>query len=141
MGLLAGLIVIALNAGCGGEATIAPEPELAEYSALAPVEAKALLDDDFEIVTIDASDYHIEHRIPGAVTYRARDGSFDQALVELDKGGRYLVYDFTEELTLAAAERMTAAGFREVFSLQGGFVAWMDAGLPVETDFVCDSDE
>lgn len=36
--------------------------------------------------------------------------------------------------TTVNAERLRAAGFREAFELEGGMMAWKQAGLPVELD-------
>jgi rhodanese-related sulfurtransferase len=90
------------------------------------------------MVIIDTSTTYFEHRIPGAYSYCDQEGYLAQALAQLDPDALYLIYGYLGEDSRTSAQRMVEAGFKNVYALEGGFAAWLDAGLPVETSFGCD---
>lgn len=128
------LSLLPLAAGCGG-ADSPSRPAPPTYELIAPQAAYDLMLASPDLQVIDTSETYFEHRIPRAVSYRVRDGYFDQALAQLDKGAAYLVYGFLGEQSQASAQQMIDAGFREVHALEGGIIAWLDANLPVESSF------
>jgi len=137
--LLAALAAGGFLSGCGGaDAGTAPEEAATPtFEVLSAPEAKSFIENNLDVVAVDVSDYYLDHRIPGAYWYEANDGTFGRVLAQLDHDLPYLVYGFTGDESAAAAERMIAAGFERVACLAGGFIAWLDAGYPVETEYGC----
>jgi thioredoxin 1 len=59
--------------------------------------------------------------------------SFDQEIQKLDKSKPVLVYCLSGGRSGAAAAKMRADGFKEVYELEGGIMKWRAAGLPETT--------
>ena len=60
------------------------------------------------------------------------DPGFKEALGKLDKERPVLVYCKSGGRSGQAAEMMGQMGFKEVYNLQGGMLAWANAGKPVD---------
>ena len=50
----------------------------------------------------------------------------------LDKSKPVVVYDARGQRAMMAGSPLKAAGFTQLYNLNGGFKAWSEAGLPVE---------
>ncbi|MDT8357014.1 MAG: rhodanese-like domain-containing protein [Methanomicrobiaceae archaeon] len=126
--ILAALMVGALLiAGC-----TAPSPGDAGYNDVNAMEARALIDQNPDLVIIDVSPIYGEGHIPGAINYYVGDGSLDAAIPSLDPNGQYLVYCHTNAASIQGAQKLVDAGFTTVYRLEGNLKAWVDAGYPVE---------
>jgi rhodanese-related sulfurtransferase len=44
----------------------------------------------------------------------------------------YLVYCHVDRVAIAGAQKLTDAGFTNVYRLEGNYRAWVDAGYPTE---------
>lgn len=98
------------------------------YRDVSPTQARKMIDRYQDLVVIDISGtYHMGH-IPGSVNYYIGDGSLQEALPELDKHARYLIYYHNNATSKKAAEMFTSAGFRKVYRLEGNFSSWVEAG-------------
>lgn len=122
------LAVIPSLGGCG-EGTEPPEPT---YTDLSPAEAKALIDENPDLVIIDVSPHYNSGHIPGAIHYYLGDRSLDDAIPMLDKNATYLVYCHVDSVAIRGAQKLIDAGFKKVYRLEGNYGAWVDAGYPVE---------
>ena len=67
-------------------------------------------------------------RIPGALLFPL--SGFDAAALPKDPGKRLILQCGTGKRSAMAAQRLFAAGYREVSHLSGGIKAWKEAGLP-----------
>lgn len=99
-------------------------------------EAAQLLKDDPEVVVLDVrtrGEYRNGH-IAGAtqINYFAPD--FRGQLKKLDKSDAYLVHCKTGHRSSRAVRILRDVGAETIYHLDGGIVAWRDAGLPVERD-------
>jgi len=74
-----------------------------------------------------------EHRISGAKHIDFRSPEFRKKIEALDKNKPVLIYCLRSVRTMAALEIFREAGFKTVFELQGGIIAWVMEGEPVET--------
>ena len=54
------------------------------------------------------------------------------ATLNLDKAKPLVVYDARGQRAMMAGGDLKAAGFTQLYNLNGGFKAWTEAGLPVE---------
>ncbi|MGN2639537.1 pyridoxal-phosphate dependent enzyme [Nocardia takedensis] len=121
-----------------GRAERRPEPDAAEVAAaraLSPVELADLLRDGLPVIvdTRGAMAYRIGH-VPGAINIR--DDHLDEMLSQGTPFPRSRPVVFVcpvGELSRRFAALAAAAGL-DAASLEGGVLAWRDAGLPLESD-------
>jgi rhodanese-related sulfurtransferase len=108
------------------------ETESLNYTNVSPAEAKALMDDNPDLIVIDVSPDYDDGHLPGAVSYYLGDGSLDAAIPTLDKNAAYLVYCHIPSASMEGAQKLVDAGFKNVYRLQGEYDAWVDAGYSIE---------
>jgi len=102
------------------------------YTDLTPEEAKALIDENPDLIIIDVSPHYDNGHIPGAINYYIGDGSLDEAIPTLAPEAMYLVYCHVDSASIGGAQALIDAGFENVYRLEGNYAAWVDAGYPVE---------
>jgi rhodanese-related sulfurtransferase len=83
-----------------------------------------------DVVGLDI--YSLGH-LPGAVNYVWADGTLNSKIPELDPSWTYLVYCHTDPPSTASAQALIDAGITNVYRLEGNFIAWKNAGYPIET--------
>lgn len=71
-------------------------------------------------------------RLPGAVAIDIMAPDFAQRIDALDRHGHYLLYCRSGNRTMNARALMTQLGFTDVADIDGGIIAWANAGLPLE---------
>ncbi len=72
---------------------------------------------------------HLEGAV--LVDYNAPD--FAERIAEFDRDGDYVIYCRSGNRSAGARDVMTEQGFTDVVDVDGGIVAWNDAGLPIVT--------
>ncbi len=78
-------------------------------------------------------EYEMSH-IPGAVNVNVQDESFEGMVVALDPNKTYIVHctkNPANGRSNRALEKLQRLGFKHLYSLEGGYVAWKDAELPL----------
>ena len=78
-------------------------------------------------------EYEMSH-ITGSVNVNVQDASFEDMVVALDLNKIYIVHctkNPADGRSSRALETMKSLGFKHLYSLKGGFVAWKDAELPL----------
>ncbi len=78
-------------------------------------------------------EYEMSH-ITGAVNVSVQDESFQDMVVALDPGKTYIVHctkNPGDGRSSRALETLQSLGFKHLYSLEGGYVAWQDAELPL----------
>ena len=130
LSIIVGILFLAvvLVGGC----TQQEEPTPGTYTDVTPAEAKALIDENPDLIIIDVSPAYAEGHLPGAVNYYLGDGSLDAAIPMLDKNATYLVYCHVDSVAIQGAQKLVDAGFKNVYRLAGNYSAWVDAGYPIE---------
>ncbi len=83
-----------------------------------------------DVVGLDI--YSLGH-LPGAVNYIWADGTLNSRISELDPSLTYLVYCHSDPPSTTSAQALVDADFKHVYRLEGNFIAWKNAGYPVET--------
>jgi rhodanese-related sulfurtransferase len=75
---------------------------------------------------------HLPEKTPMNLDFYAPD--FRERLAQLDREKTYLVYCRTGHRSGETVNFMKELGFRRVYDLQGGILAWQSAGLPVKIE-------
>jgi len=55
-------------------------------------------------------------------------------LLPADKDEKIVVYCKGNSMSLSAAEELVAFGYTNVFNLDGGYTAWIEAGFPFDNE-------
>jgi rhodanese-related sulfurtransferase len=133
------LVVLAVAglalAACGDEPAASPQAPAGDgptsaYTDIGPDELAAMLEDkDFLLVNT-----HVPYE--GEIEQTDLFLPYDRAaeLVDrlpADKDARIVVYCRSDRMSRIAAEEWAAAGYSGLFNLEGGFVAWEEAGYPL----------
>ena len=82
------------------------------------------------VVDVRTPGEFVNGHLAAALNYDWNGGNFDNQVVALDKSKPVFVYCMSGKRSAAAAARMRTLGFREVYDMQGGMIAWRAAGLP-----------
>lgn len=109
---------------------------------ISPEKAKELIEGGNNAVLIDIRpDWEIalgciENALPVAT------GDLEEAIdrIAASKDSVIILYCTSGSRSLAATERLVQRGYRAVHSIQGGFIAWLNAGYPTkkESEFTVD---
>jgi rhodanese-related sulfurtransferase len=78
-------------------------------------------------------EYEMSH-ITGSVNVNVQDESFEDMVVALDPNKTYIVHctkNPADGRSERALETLQSLGFKHLYSLEGGYVAWEDAELPL----------
>ena len=79
------------------------------------------------------AEYEISH-ITGAVNVNVQDESFEDMAIALDPGMTYIVHCTKNPAggrSSRALDTLQGLGFKHLYSMEGGYVAWRDAELPL----------
>lgn len=104
-----------------------PRLEPTRFAALAAQEGVVVLD-------VRTPAEFAEGHLEGATNLDVSAPDFAERVGDLDPDATYAVYCRTGSRSQAAATVMREAGIAAVADLDGGVVAWADAGLPLATD-------
>jgi len=78
-------------------------------------------------------EYEMSH-ITGSVNVDVQDEFFEEMVAELDPSKTYIVHctkNPADGRSSRALETLKSLGFKHLYSLEGGYVAWKDAELPL----------
>ena len=79
------------------------------------------------------AEYDMSH-ITGAMNVNVQDDDFESMVAELDKNKTYLVHctkNPADGRSSQALETLQQLGFKNLYSLEGGYIAWKEAELPL----------
>lgn len=124
---LACVVFVLLAAGCQQEGE----------RVLGPVRAQELIREntgrsDFIILDVRTPEEYGRGHVPGAMLMDMYSRDFKVRLGELDRGATVLVYCAVGGRSMWARQLGESMGFTHMLDMQGGFQAWVAAGLPVE---------
>ena len=125
------MLLAVVMAGC-----ITAEQNQQKTVRISPEEAYRLIQEnrgnpDLIVVDIRTPQEYRTGHIENAVNINFYDPDFKQKLNELDKDKTYLVYCRTGQRSGLAMPVFRELGFREVYEIDGGIVAWIDAGYRI----------
>ena len=78
-------------------------------------------------------EYEMSH-ITGSVNVNVQDESFENMVIALDPNKTYIVHctkNPADGRSSRALDTLKGLGFKHLYSLEGGYVAWKDAELPL----------
>lgn len=84
------------------------------------------------IIDVRTPEEFNDGHIPGARNINIADSTFSEKIHSLDPDGAYVVNCKSGIRSAKATALMNELGFKNVINLEGGFMAWENAGLPVE---------
>ncbi len=97
----------------------------------ADFETKLQQDSTIQLIDVRTPEEYAAGHIAGSVNMNIYDDDFAVQFGKLDKNRPVLVYCAKGGRSADAAEQIAKAGYSQVFDLNGGFIAWKDAGKPV----------
>ncbi|MDH4144213.1 MAG: rhodanese-like domain-containing protein [Acidimicrobiia bacterium] len=103
--------------------------------AVPPDRAAQLLDsgiDDLVVLDVRTAEEFAAGHLAGAQLIDFYGDDFAQRIGELDRDAPYVLYCRSGNRSGQTRELMAQLGFREVYDVAGGIVAWKADGLPVE---------
>ena len=86
---------------------------------------------DFMVIDVRTPEEYASGYIDTAVNIDYYTADFREQLAALDKDKTYLIYCRTGRRSAGARDIMAELGFREVYNMSGGIVAWEAEGRPV----------
>jgi rhodanese-related sulfurtransferase len=126
IGVLTALVFV--TAGCGASAAVAEGVVL-----VAPDHAAEVLDGT-GVVALDVRtpEEFAGGHLGGAVNVDFYAADFAERLAGLDRDTTYVLYCRSGNRSATTATMMRDLGFTSVVEVDGGILAWQEAGLPVE---------
>ncbi len=100
---------------------------------VSPLEGSAIQtaeSDDVIILDVRTPDEFGEGHLEGAIMIDFYDDDFAEQLAALDPDASYLIYCRSGNRSGQTVPMLVALGFTDVADVDGGIVAWTDAGLP-----------
>jgi thioredoxin 1 len=82
------------------------------------------------IIDVRTPDEFSKGHLANALNYNWNGNEFEQQIALLDKSKPVFVYCLSGGRSSAAAGKMRASGFKQVFEMDGGFTKWRAAKLP-----------
>ena len=130
IGLLVGVLAVAF-AGCAGEPATTVENQIIKEISVA--EAYTMIQAnagkaDFVVLDVRTPSEFASGHLAGAILIDFNASNFTTEVDKLDKTKRYLVYCRTSNRSGQAVAVMKSLGFKEVYDMDGGIVAWEAAG-------------
>jgi rhodanese-related sulfurtransferase len=133
-----------LLAACGGKSTTLPSTV---SSAAIPGQKVAVSGGEYMDITVDALQGMLKHKdfvfvnvhVPFegdiantdvSIPYNEIDKHLDQ--LPASKDARIVLYCRSGRMSSIAAETLVGLGYTHVANLEGGMVAWEQAGFPIE---------
>jgi rhodanese-related sulfurtransferase len=128
------LLLVLVLAGCGGgtDESITEEIDLSALPASVDVETAHALQDHPDVYMLDVrepDEYEAGH-IPGITLIPM--GEVADRLAEIPKDKMLIVTCRTGNRSGQVADLLRELGYADVHNMEGGIVAWEEAGYPVE---------
>ena len=109
---------------------------IAKHRLITVVEGAAIVShppQDLVVLDVRTQDEFDQARLHGAVMLDYYRDDFAERLGELDRDVPYLLYCRSGKRSAAASAIMEQLGFANVSDIDGGFLAWEQAGLATTT--------
>jgi phage shock protein E len=122
------------DAGAAATTAAAGSAEAAGVVLVAPADAQAVLADQPGAVTLDirTAEEFVGGHLADAQLIDFYGADFAQRIGELPRDATYVLYCRSGNRSAEAASLMRSQGFQSVYEVDGGILAWAQAGLPIE---------
>lgn len=87
---------------------------------------------DYQMVDVRTPEEFQSGHIATAINMNLYDGNFSEQLQSLNKEKPVFVYCKAGSRSATAANTMKEMGFKTIYDLKGGILAWTNAGMPTE---------
>lgn len=127
--VVAAFLATTVAVACGGTATTS-------VALVSPVEAVQVLEERAaEVVLLDVRtpEQYAQGHVPGSVNIDFYAADFAEQLDLLPKDVPYVVYCRSGNRSGSTMPIMEDLGFTEVWDVDGGILAWNQAGLPIDS--------
>ena len=125
------ILIVALLTSCGSDGDNSAEEG---FALVSPGDAAALLEDrpaDLIVLDVRTPDEYDEGHIDGSIMLDFYEADFADRLAQLDPEVPYLVYCRSGNRSGQTTQLMEDLGFSTVYDVDGGVIAWAEAGLPL----------
>lgn len=96
---------------------------------------------EYVVLDVRTKGEFVKGHLANATCMDYNDDEFPEMVAGLDKSKTYFVYCLSGSRSAAAANYMRKNGFKQVYDLKGGILAWQKNNLPVETPRVAAQDK
>lgn len=105
-------------------------------SLRSPEQTRELINNHKEIQILDVrtSQEFLSSSLKSAKNISVYSSNFNQSVQQLDKSKPTLVYCKSGGRSRVAASKLLAMGFKEIYDLDGGIMAWSAKNYPLEND-------
>jgi len=131
--IFAVLILAIILAGCAAPAD--PQPNDQGYTNISVETLQTMIDERRDTFLLVNTHIPFEADIPNTdltIPFNEITNNLDK--LPEDKGAEIVLYCRSDNMSHAAAADLVDAGYTNVKNLVGGFNAWKDAGLPLDTE-------
>lgn len=113
------------------------ERKLSETQDISPEEAYELIQrnkesPDFIILDVRTPTEFEESHIDDSILLDFKSSDFKPKLKDLDKNKTYVVYCRSGRRSANSVNLMNKLGFKAVYNMMGGIIAWNGSGLPLK---------
>ena len=117
-------IVALIISSCFGEATKITTISITEYNP--ETEKKGVL------IDVRTPKEFAEGHLPGAININVQNVDFSEKMNEISKKEKVYLYCKSGNRSTKATSILDTLGYKHIYNLDGGFLAWDEAGKPVE---------
>jgi rhodanese-related sulfurtransferase len=125
-------LLLTLTVGCNRSSAPTAGATAAVTDLAVPAFAEMIDDRGVVILDVRTPAETAEGVIVGAQEIDFREPDFAEQIAQLDKDKTYLVYCRSGNRSGQATQLMAEMGFKHLYNLTGGYVAWAEAGQPTE---------
>lgn len=129
---LIGVVLAATLAACASTETSTAEAGVRVDDAEA-VAALLEAEPDRTVIDVRTPEEFAAGHVEGAVLVDYNAPDFADRIAEFDPEGDYVIYCRSGNRSAGARDVMADQGFTDVVDVEGGIVAWNEAGLPIVT--------
>ncbi len=109
-----------------------PEACARDVSTNEAMDAVQKKEPGFRIIDVRTQGEYKEGHLPGSLNMNVADPDFPVMLRELDRNAPVLVYCRTGRRSGFAVKIMERMGFVNILHMKDGWVAWKEAGMPID---------
>jgi rhodanese-related sulfurtransferase len=123
------LFVILLNVGaCQTTPAKSKSDSQVLANKISPTDFELKLDSNAQLVDVRTKEEYAGGHLKHSKNINWNDSNFESEIQKLDKTQPVFVYCKSGGRSAKAAEKLNQLGFKNIFELEGGITAWINAG-------------